>query len=51
MRLAYIGVGSRAYRFRDDFGATADVRDGDRGEWIRRLEIAAQRASAMRPFL
>lgn len=51
MKLAYLGVDGLAYRFRDDFGATADARDGDADEWIKRLEIAAQHASAMRPFL
>ena len=51
MRLAYLGVDGLAYRFRDDFGATADARDDDPAEWIRRLEIAAQHATSMRPFL
>lgn len=51
MRLAYVGVDGLAYRFRDDFGATADARDDDPVEWIRRLEIAAQHATSMRPFL
>lgn len=51
MTLAYIGVNGLAYRFRDDFGATADARDGDPVEWIRRLEVAAQHATSMRPFL
>jgi hypothetical protein len=51
MRLSYIGVDGLAYRFRDDFGATADARDDDPVEWIRRLEIAAQHATSMRPFL
>ncbi len=51
IRLSYIGVEGLAYRFRDDFGATADARDDDPVEWIRRLEIAAQHATSMRPFL
>jgi hypothetical protein len=51
MRLAFIGVAGLAYRFRDDFGAAADARDGDPAEWIRRLEIAAQHATSMRHFL
>lgn len=51
LRLAYVDVEGLAYRFRDDFGAAADTRDGDPAEWIRRVEIAAQHASAMRPFL
>jgi hypothetical protein len=50
MRLAYIGVDGLAYRFRDDFGAAVDARDDDPVEWIRRLEIAARHATAMRPF-
>ena len=51
MELTYIGVDGLAYRSRDDFGAPTDNRDGDPAEWIRRLEIAAQHASSMRPFL
>ena len=51
LRLAYAGVAGLAYRFRDDFGAEVDARDADPVEWIRRLEIAARHASAMRPFL
>lgn len=51
MRLSYVAVEGLAYRFRDDFGTAADGRDGDPVEWIRRLEIAAQHATAMRPFL
>ncbi len=51
LRVAYLAVDGLAYRFRDDFAATADTRDDDPAEWIKRLEIAAQHAVAMRSFL
>lgn len=50
-KLGYVAAEGLAYRFRDDFGAGADERDGEPSEWIRRLEIAAQHATAMRRFL
>ena len=50
-RLSYLGVDGLAYRFRDDFGAAADDRDADPSEWVRRLQIAAQHAIAMTPYL
>jgi hypothetical protein len=49
--LAYAGVDGLAYRHRDDFGSAADTRDDDPMEWVRRLEMAAHHASAMRPYL
>lgn len=51
MRLGYVAVNGLAYRFRDDYDATRDARDNEPSEWIRRLEIAGQHASAMRPFV
>ena len=49
--VAYRGVEGMAYRFRDDFDAQDDARDDDPVEWIRRLEIAARHATAMRPYV
>lgn len=51
LRVSYLGVDGLAYRFRDDFAADADNRDAEPGEWIRRLQIAAQHATAMSPYL
>lgn len=50
-RLGYAGVDGMAYRFRDDYELGADTRDADPAEWIRRLEIAATHATAMRHYL
>jgi hypothetical protein len=49
--LAHLGVDGLAYRFRDDFSSASDTRDDDPVEWVRRLEIAASHATAMRPYL
>ena len=49
--LAHAPVEGLAYRYRDDFGAVADDRDSDPLEWVRRLEIASQHATVMRPYL
>jgi hypothetical protein len=49
--VSYLGVDGMAYRFRDDFEAAVDARDDAPVEWIRRLEIAATHATAMRPYL
>lgn len=49
--VAYLGVDGMTYKFRDDFEADLDTRDDDPVEWIRRLEIAASHATAMRPYL
>ncbi len=51
LSLSYRPVQGLAYRFREDFGAERDERDQDPLEWVRRLEIAALHASAMRPYL
>jgi hypothetical protein len=51
MRLEFRAVEGLAYRHRDDFGATRDDRDRDPREWVRRIEIAAKHAAAMRPYL
>jgi hypothetical protein len=49
--LAHAPVDGLSYRHRDDYGAAADDRDSDPLEWVRRLEIASQHATAMRPYL
>jgi hypothetical protein len=49
--LAFAAVEGLAYRYREDFGAAADDRDSDPLEWVRRLEIASQHATAMRRYL
>jgi hypothetical protein len=49
--LAHVAVSGLAYRHRDDYGTAADNRDSDPLEWVRRLEIASQHATAMRPYL
>ena len=51
MRLKFRAVEGLAYRHRDDFGAARDDRDSDPREWVKRIEIAAQHAAAMRPYL
>lgn len=51
MVVGYVAADGLAYRYRDDFGSQHDRRDGDALEWIRRLEIAAQHATALRPYL
>lgn len=50
LRLSYVAVDGMAYRYRDDYELGADSRDADPTEWIRRLEIAATHATAMRPY-
>ena len=49
--LAHLAVDGLAYRFREDYGASADDRDNDPTEWVRRIEIASRHATAMRPYL
>lgn len=50
-RLRFKAVQGLAYRHRDDFGAARDGRDSDPREWVIRIEVAAQHAAAMRPYL
>ena len=49
--LGYAAADGLYYRTMDEFGAPADTLDGEALQWIRRIEIAAQHANAMRPFL
>jgi hypothetical protein len=51
LSLGYVAADGLFYRTIDEFGAPADTLDGDALQWIRRIEIAAQHAAAMRPFL
>jgi len=51
LSLGYRAVDDLAYRFRDDFGAECDQRDGDVSEWISRLAIANQHVQALKSFL
>lgn len=49
--VCYVAADGLYYRTMEEFGAPADSGDGDPLQWIRRIEIAAQHAAAMRPFL
>lgn len=49
--VGYLAPDGLGYRFREDFGAIQDDRDHDIIEWIKRVEIAAQHASAMRTYV
>jgi hypothetical protein len=49
--LRHVAVEGLAYRHREDYGAASDDRDDNPMEWVRRLEIAARHATAMRPYL
>ena len=51
LSLGYVAAEGLYYRTMDGFDAPADTEDGDPLHWIRRLEIAARQAAAMRPFL
>jgi hypothetical protein len=51
LRLGYVQSDALFYRTIERFGAAEDAGDDDPLQWIRRLEFAAQHASAMRAFL
>jgi hypothetical protein len=51
LSLGYVAADGLYYRTMDGFDAPTDTEDGDALQWIRRIEIAAVQASAMRPFL
>ena len=51
LSLGYAPADGLSYRTMEEFGAPADRRDGDPGEWIRRIEFAAQRAAVLRAYL
>lgn len=51
LKLGYVQSDALFYRTIEGFGASADEGDSDPLQWIRRLEFAAQHASAMRRFL
>jgi len=47
----YYAADGLSYRTIHEFDRSADNCDGDPTEWIRRVEIAADHAAGMRPFL
>ena len=49
--LGYAAADGLFYRAMEEFGAPADSGDTSALQWIRRVELAAQHASAMRQFL
>ncbi|MBS0471246.1 MAG: hypothetical protein JSR60_09255 [Proteobacteria bacterium] len=51
LAIGYVAADELHYRTMEEFGAPADTLDGDPLQWIRRIEIAASHAAAMRPFL
>jgi len=51
LSLGYAESDALFYRTIEEFGDAADGGDQEPLQWIRRLEFAAQHASAMRPFL
>lgn len=51
LSLGYTQSDALFYRTLEEFGADADSGDEDPVQWIRRLEFAAQHASAMRRFV
>lgn len=50
-RIGYAEAHGLYYRTMEDYGAVADELDPDALQWIRRIEMAAEQARAMRPFL
>lgn len=50
-RVGYAEAHGLHYRTIDEYGAPADSYDLDPLQWIRRIEIAAEMAKAMRPYL
>jgi len=51
LTVGYFTAGGLSYRTIHDFDRGPDGHDNDPHEWIRRVEIAADHASAMRPFI
>ena len=50
-RIGYAEAHGLYYRTIDEYGAAADSYDLEPLQWIRRIEIAAEMAKAMRPYL
>ena len=50
-RVGYLEADGLVYRTIEEFAAPADGYDGDPLQWIRRIEMAAEQARAMRPYL
>lgn len=50
-RVGYAEAHGLYYRTIDEYGAAADSYDLEPLQWIRRIEIAAEMAKAMRPYL
>lgn len=50
-RLGYAAADGLTYRTMEEFGAPADSGDARAENWIKRIELAALHASAMRPYL
>lgn len=50
-RIGYAEAHGLYYRTIDEYGAAADSYDLEPLQWIRRIEIAAEMARAMRPYL
>ena len=49
--VGYVDADGLLYRTIEQFDAPADSYDNDPLQWIRRIEMAAETASAMRPYL
>jgi hypothetical protein len=50
-QVGYVEADGLTYRTIEQYGAAADSYDADPLQWIRRIEMAAVQATAMRPFL
>jgi hypothetical protein len=51
MQIQFRPVDGLAYRHRNDFCADRDDRDAEPLEWVRRIQIAAQHAAAIREYV
>jgi hypothetical protein len=49
--VGYVDADGLLYRTIEEFSSPADSYDSDPLQWIRRIEMAAEQARAMRPFL
>ncbi|OEO30976.1 hypothetical protein VW23_018595 [Devosia insulae DS-56] len=49
--VGYVEADGLTYRTIEQYGATADSYDAEPLQWIRRIEMAAVQATAMRPYL
>jgi hypothetical protein len=49
--VGYVEADGLLYRTIEEFAAAADGYDGEPLQWIRRIEMAAEQAKAMRPYL